>query len=61
VHVCIHYASRIDRDPFRALRNRQSSFGDQEIELSEFYENEDPEDMFGEGKCPLTHYVSFTL
>jgi hypothetical protein len=46
---------------FRASRNRQSSFGDQEIELFEFYKAEDPEHLIGEGKCPLTHYVSFTL
>ena len=25
--------------------------------LFEFYEIEDPEHLFGEGKCPLTHYV----
>jgi hypothetical protein len=46
---------------FRALRNRRSSFGDQEIKLYEFYEAEDPEHLFGEGKCPMTHYVPFTL
>jgi hypothetical protein len=28
--------------------------------LSEFYEIEDPEYLFGGGKCPLTHYVLFT-
>jgi hypothetical protein len=25
------------------------------------YEIEDPEHLFGEGKCPLTYYVSFIL
>jgi hypothetical protein len=45
---------------FRALRDRRSSFDDQVIKLSEFYEVEDPEHMFGEGKCSLTHYVPFT-
>jgi hypothetical protein len=45
----------------RASRNRRSSFGDQEIELFEFDEAEDPEHLFGEGKCPLTYYVQFTL
>nr|ACG40816.1 hypothetical protein [Zea mays] len=34
---------------FRASRNRRSSFGDQVIELFEFYEAEDPEHLFGEG------------
>jgi hypothetical protein len=29
--------------------------GNQVIELFEFYEIEDPEHLFGEGKCPLTH------
>jgi hypothetical protein len=28
--------------------------------LFEFYEIEDPEHLFGEGKCPLTHYVLST-
>jgi hypothetical protein len=27
----------------------------------EFYEAEDHEHLFGEGKCPLTLYVPFTL
>jgi hypothetical protein len=46
---------------FRASRNRQSSFDDQEIKLLEFYEAKDPKHMFGEGKSPLTHYVPFTF
>jgi hypothetical protein len=46
---------------FRASRNRQSSFGDQVIESFEFYKVEDPEHLFGEGKCPLTHYIPFTV
>nr|ACN31953.1 unknown [Zea mays] len=45
----------------RASRNRRSSVGDQVIKLSEFYEAEDPEHLFGESKCPLTHYVPFTF
>jgi hypothetical protein len=61
VAVCICCALRIDRDCFRASRNRQSSFNDQVTKLFEFYKVEDPEHPFGEGKCPLTHYVSFTL
>jgi hypothetical protein len=31
------------------------------IKFIEFYGIEDPEHLFGEGKCPLTHYVLFTL
>jgi hypothetical protein len=46
---------------FRTLRNQRSSFGDQEIKLFEFHKVEDPEHLFGEGKCPLTYYVPFTL
>jgi hypothetical protein len=30
-------------------------------QLLEFYEIEYPGHLFGEAKCPLTHYVSFTL
>jgi hypothetical protein len=46
---------------FRALRDQRSSVGDQEIKLFEVYNIEHPEHLFGEGKCPLTHYVPFTL
>jgi hypothetical protein len=64
--VCFYlfvFASRCDSTAihFRASRNRRSSFDDQEIKLLEFYEAKDPEHLFGEGKCPLTHYVLFTL
>jgi hypothetical protein len=31
-----------------------------EIKLFEFYEIEDPEHLFGEGKCSLTHYILHT-
>jgi hypothetical protein len=34
---------------------RRSSIGDPEIELFKFYKVEDPEHLFGEGKCPLTY------
>jgi hypothetical protein len=30
------------------------------VKLSEFYEIEDPEHLFGEGKCPLAYYVLLT-
>ncbi|XP_035816846.1 uncharacterized protein [Zea mays] len=46
---------------FRALRDRRSRVGDQVIWFFEFYEAEDPEHLFGEDKCSLTHYVPFTL
>jgi hypothetical protein len=46
---------------FRALRNRRSNFDDQVVRLLELYKVEDPEHLFGEVKCPLTHYVPFTL
>jgi hypothetical protein len=60
VPLCLRFALRLDCDPFRASRNRRLSSGDQEIKLSEFYEAEDSEHLFGEGKCPLTHYVLST-
>jgi hypothetical protein len=41
--------------------DRRSRVGDQVIWLFEFYKVEDSEHLFGEGKCPLTHYVPFTL
>jgi hypothetical protein len=52
IYVCLLVSVRLRF----ALR-----FGDQEIKLFEFYEDEDPEHLFGEGKCPLTYYVPFTL
>jgi hypothetical protein len=64
VCLCLFvFASRREQTAihFRASRNRQSSFDDQVIEFFEFYKVEDPEHLFGEGKCPLTHYVPFTL
>jgi hypothetical protein len=60
VPVCIRCASRIDCDPFRALRDQRSSVGDQVVGLFEFHKVEDPEHLFGEGKCPLTYYVLHT-
>jgi hypothetical protein len=53
--------SRIDRDLFPSFKESIIQHGDQVVELFEFYEIEDPENLFGEGKCPLTHYVLFTL
>jgi hypothetical protein len=41
--------------------DKQSSFGVPEIKLFMFYKVEDPEYMFGEGKCHLTYYVLFHL
>jgi hypothetical protein len=60
VPVRLHFTLRIDRDPFPSSRNRKSSFGDQVVRFFEFYRVEDPEHLFGEGKCPLTHYVLST-
>jgi hypothetical protein len=41
--------------------NQRSSVGDQVMQFFEFHKIEDPEHLFREGKCPLTHYVPFTL
>jgi hypothetical protein len=61
VPVRLLFASRIDCDLFLKFEESMIKHGDQVIELFEFYEIEDPEHLFGEGKCPLTHYVPFTL
>jgi hypothetical protein len=47
-------------DPFSSFEESTIKHGDQVIELFVFYEIEDPEHLFGEGKCPLTYYVPFT-
>jgi hypothetical protein len=57
VPVCIRCTSRIDCDLFPSFEGSKSSFGDQVIWLFKFYKVEDPEHLFGEGKCHLTHYV----
>jgi hypothetical protein len=35
--------------------NQRSSVGDQVMQFFEFHKIEDPEHLFGEGKCPLTY------
>jgi hypothetical protein len=58
IYVCLLVPVRLRFTiRFRASRNRQSSVGDQVIWFFEFYKVEDPEHLFGEGKCHLTHYV----
>ena len=58
VPVRLRFALWLDRGfRFWASRNRRSSVGDQVIWFFEFYKVEDPEHLFGEGKCPLTYYV----
>jgi hypothetical protein len=57
VPVCLRFALRIDCDLFLSFEESTIKHGNQVIELFEFYEIEDPEHLFGEGKCPLTHYV----
>jgi hypothetical protein len=59
--VCIYCASRIDYDLFPSFEGSKIKRCDQVIWLFEFYKVEDPEHLFGEDKCPLTHYVPFTL
>jgi hypothetical protein len=61
VPVRFRFASRIDCDMFLSFEESTIKHGNQVIELFEFYEIEDPEHLFGEGKCPLTYYVPFTL
>jgi hypothetical protein len=59
--VRLRFALRLDHVSFLSFEESTIKHGDQVIELFEFYEIEDPEHLFGEGKCPLTHYVSFTV
>jgi hypothetical protein len=61
VLVRLRFALRLDHDLFTCFEESTASFGDQAIQFFEFYEIEDPEHLFGEGKCPLTYYVPFTL
>jgi hypothetical protein len=61
VPVRLRFTLRLDRDSFLSFEESTMKHGDQVIELFEFYDIEDPEHLFGEGKCPLTHYVPFTL
>jgi hypothetical protein len=55
----LHVANRL-----RSLLSFEESkikLGDQMTQFFEFHEIEHPKHLFGEGKCPLTHYVPFTL
>jgi hypothetical protein len=61
VPVRLRFALRLDRDSLLSFEESTIKHSDQVTELFEFYEIEDPEHLFGEGKCPLTYYVSFTL
>jgi hypothetical protein len=61
VPVRLRFALQLDRDLFLSFEESTIKHGDQVIKLFEFYEIEDPEHLFGEGKCPLTYYVPFTL
>jgi hypothetical protein len=54
VPLCLHFVLQLERR-FQASVNRRSSFDDQVIRLFEFYKIEDPEHLFGKGKCPLTY------
>jgi hypothetical protein len=61
VPVRLRFALRLDRDSFLSFEESTIKHGDQVIELFDFYEIKDPEHLLGEGKCPLTYYVPFTL
>jgi hypothetical protein len=61
VPVCLRFTLRLDHDSFLSFEESTIKHGDQVVRLLEFYKVEDPEHLFGEGKCHLTHYVPFTL
>jgi hypothetical protein len=65
VYVClsmsvrIRCASPIDHDLFPSFEESTVKRWQPSHLVFEFCKVEDPEHLFGEGKCPLTHYVSF--
>jgi hypothetical protein len=55
VPVCIRCASRIDCDPFLSFEGSKIKRWRPSDLALRVYKVEDPEHLFGEGKCPLTH------
>jgi hypothetical protein len=55
VPVCIHYASRIDRDPFPSFEESTVKLWLPSDQVLWVYGFEDPKHLFSEGKCPLTY------
>jgi hypothetical protein len=61
VLVRLRFALRLDRHSLPSFEESTIKAGDQVICFLEFYKVENPEHLFGEGKCSLTHYVLLTL
>ena len=61
VLVRLRFALWLDCDLFPRFEESTVKLRRPKIKLFEFYKVEDPEHLFGEGKCPLTHYFPFTL
>ena len=61
VPVCICCASRIDCKPFPNFGESKRKRWRPSDQVFEFYEVEDPEHLFGKGKCPLTYLCPIHL
>jgi hypothetical protein len=61
VSVCIRCALRIDRDSFLSFEELKIKLRRPRDQTLPVHEAEDPEHLFSEGKCPLTHYVPFSF
>jgi hypothetical protein len=55
VPVCIHCASRIDRDPFPSFEESKVKLRRPSDQVLQVYKIEDLGHQFDEGKCPLTY------
>jgi hypothetical protein len=61
VLVCIRCALRIDRESFLSFEELKIKLRRPRDQTLPVHEAEDPEHLFSEGKCPLTHYVPFSF
>jgi hypothetical protein len=61
VLVRLRFALRLDCDLFPSFEESKIKRWRSSDQALQVHKVEDPEHLFGEGKCPLTHYVLFTL
>jgi hypothetical protein len=60
VSVCFRCASRIDCDPVPSFEKSSINRWRPSGLVLRVLQSENPKHLFGEGKCPLTHYVLST-
>jgi hypothetical protein len=60
VLVRLRFALQLDGDSFPSFEESMVRRWRPRDKLFELYKVEDPEHLFGEGKCPVTHYVLST-